>query len=112
MQATRQSRQPRRTARPTARSRAPRPLRFAMILRYPHLDLPSHGPLAAAVCAEATRPPGSSAELRAVAAALSRTAQALRDTLVKLQAISADDSSWSGAAAESFRAAVKEPTKS
>jgi uncharacterized protein YukE len=83
-----------------------------MILRYPHLDLPPHGPLAAAVCTEATRPPGSSAELRAVAAALACTAQALRDTLAKLQAISTDDSSWSGAAAESFRAAVKEPAKS
>jgi uncharacterized protein YukE len=83
-----------------------------MILRYPHLDLPSHGPLAAAVCAETTRPPGSSADLRAAAAALARTAQALRDTLAKLRAISTDDSSWSGAAAESFRAAVKEPAKS
>ena len=83
-----------------------------MILRYPHLDLPPYGPLAAAVCTEATRPPGSSADVRAVAAALARTAQALRDTLAKLQAISTDDSSWSGAAAESFRAAVKEPAKS
>ncbi|HYU02331.1 MAG TPA: hypothetical protein VEL02_00680 [Jatrophihabitantaceae bacterium] len=83
-----------------------------MILRYPRLDLPPHGPLAAAVCAEATRPPGSSADVRAVAAALARTAQALRDTLAKLRAISTDDSSWSGAAAGSFRAAVKEPAKS
>jgi len=55
-----------------------------MILRYPHLDLPPHGYLAAAVCAEATRPPGSSTDVRAVAAALARTAQALRDTLAKL----------------------------
>jgi len=83
-----------------------------MILRYPHLDLPPHGYLAAAVCAEATRPPGSSTDVRAVAAALARTAQALRDTLAKLQAISTDDSSWSGAAAESFRATVEEPAKS
>jgi len=83
-----------------------------MILRYPHLDLPPHGPLAAAVCAEATRPPGSSTDVRAVAAALARTGQALRDTLARLQAISTDDSSWSGAAAESFRAVVKEPAKS
>ena len=83
-----------------------------MILRYPHLDLPSHGYVAAGVCTEAARPPGSSAELRAVAATLARTAQALRDTLAKLQAISTDDSSWCGEAAESFRAAVKEPAKS
>jgi uncharacterized protein YukE len=83
-----------------------------MILRYPHLDLPSQGYLAAAVCTEAARPPGSSAEVRAVAGALARTAQALRDTLAKLQAISTDDSSWCGAAGESFRAAVREPAKS
>ena len=83
-----------------------------MILRYPHLDLPSPGDLAAAACTEAARPPGSSAELRAVAGALARTAQALRETLATLRAISTDDSSWCGEAAESFRAAVRAPAKS
>jgi uncharacterized protein YukE len=83
-----------------------------MIPRYRHLHLPAQGYFAAGVCLGTPRPPGSSAELRAVARALSRTAQALRDTLGRLQAISTDESVWTGTAADAFRSAVKAPPKS
>ncbi len=83
-----------------------------MIERYRHLEIPAGGYAAANFCSQIGPPPGTSEQLRARARALSATAQAVRDAMARLRAISNDESSWTGAAAEAFRAAVQEPAKS
>ena len=83
-----------------------------MIRLHPRLDLPAVGYAAACACVEVERPPGTSEQLRARARSLSRTAQAVRDAMARLRAIADDHSTWTGEAAESFHAAVREPAKS
>jgi hypothetical protein len=80
---------------------------------YEHLALPADAVAAAEACLKAAppRPPGSSDEFFAAAGRLSRIAQAFRDALGTLAKIAADDSAWTGDAADAFRNILDDPRR-
>ena len=80
---------------------------------YEHLELPADLVAAANAClsVDPPRPPGSSCEFYAAAGRLSLFAQAFRDALGALARIAADDSAWTGEAAESFRTILEDPQR-
>ncbi len=83
-----------------------------MRLQAKPLDLPLGNPvLAAAMCAAIALPAGRGEELRAVAAALRRTAEALRSALRQLRVISQPGSLWCGEASQAFSAKLAEPSE-
>lgn len=76
------------------------------------LDLPLASPvLAATMCAAMASPAAYGDELRAIAAALRNTAEALRRALRQLRGIAQPDSLWCGEAGRAFSAKLAEPSE-
>ena len=76
------------------------------------LDLPLGSPvLAATMCAALVSPAGYGDELRAIAAALRGTAEALRRALRQLRSIAQPGSLWCGEAGRAFSAKLAEPSE-
>ena len=76
------------------------------------LDLPLSSPvLAATMCAALASPAGHGGELRAIAAALRGTAEALRRALRQLRSIAQPGSLWCGEAGRAFSAKLAEPSE-
>jgi uncharacterized protein YukE len=76
------------------------------------LDLPLGSPvLAATMCAALASPAGYGDELRAIAAALRGTAEALRSALRQLRSIAQPGSLWRGEAGRAFSAKLAEPSE-
>lgn len=83
-----------------------------MRLQAKPLELPLGNPvLAAAMCAAIALPAGSGEELRAVAAALRRSAEALGGALRQLRGIAQPGSLWCGEASQAFSAKLAEPSE-
>ncbi|HZE48644.1 MAG TPA: hypothetical protein VE074_03720 [Jatrophihabitantaceae bacterium] len=80
---------------------------------YEPLELPADLVAAATAClsVDPSRPPGSSCDFFAAAGRLSLFAQAFRDALGALARIAADDSAWTGEAADSFRTVLEDPQR-
>jgi uncharacterized protein YukE len=76
------------------------------------LDLPLGSPVqAATMCAALASPAGYGDELRAIAAALRGTAEALRSALRQLRSIAQPGSLWRGEAGRAFSAKLTEPSE-
>lgn len=76
------------------------------------LDLPLGSPvLAATICAALASPAGYGDELRAIAATLRGTADALRSALRQLRSIAQPGSLWRGEAGRAFSAKLAEPSE-
>jgi uncharacterized protein YukE len=76
------------------------------------LDLPLGSPvLAATMCAALASPAGYGDELRAIAATLRGTAEALRSALRQLRSIAQPGSLWRGEAGRAFSAKLAEPSE-
>jgi uncharacterized protein YukE len=83
-----------------------------MRLQAKPLELPLGNPvLAAAMCAAIALPAGSGEELRAVAAALRRSAEALGGALRQLRGIAQPGALWCGEASQAFSAKLAEPSE-